>query len=301
MSQNIREKVREDLIKNRNYTQFKNYKFYVNDLSENLIGGEMPDEHRKMFDDASGSELNDKFNVPAKAKAIDSSSMLSYNFFRHISEDYPIEIDNIRYNKVIFEVRLRTLKASPQPANIDVVLISEDKKTVLFIESKFLEYLEKKPDTISESYSRIKNYDNGEVEDLLAMPKYFIDNFTSFIYKYGIKQNICHLIGISNLCQSGQAKKWFKRTNKVTSAMDILNANSYRFMNMIFSPSNEEAKKTCDAYIKQLQDFKESLPMTIKKYISPTFIMTYGELYEKLPYGNDIKDELQKRYINFHS
>lgn len=302
MSEKLRETVRKELITKRNYTQFKNYKFYVNDLSENLIGGEMSDEHRKMFDDASGSELNDII-APAKAKAIDSSSMLSYNFFRHISEDYPIEIDNIRYNKVIFEVRLRTLKASPLPANIDVALISEDKKTVLFIESKFLEYLGKKSDILSESYSiRMKYFDdNGEVEDILAMPKYFKDNFTNFIYKYGIKQNICHLVGISNLSQSKQAKGWFKRTYKNSSAMAILNADSYRFMNMIFRPSNEEAEKICDTYIKQLQDFKDSLPETIKKYISPTFIMKYGELYEKLPYENDIKDELQKRYINFHS
>ena len=121
------------------------------------------------------------------------------------------------------------MKASPLPANIDVALISEDKKTVLFIESKFLEYLEKKSDILSESYSiRMKYFDdNGEVEDILAMPKYFKDNFTNFIYKYGIKQNICHLVGISNLSQSEQAKGWFKRTYKHSSAMAILNADSY--------------------------------------------------------------------------
>ncbi len=303
MTPNLRETVRKELIKGRgDYTPFPNYKFYVNDLNENLIGGEMSDEHRKMFDDASGSELNDKL-VPAKAKAIDSSSMLSYNFFRHISEDCPIEIDNIRYNRVIFEVMLSTLETSPLPANIDVALISEDKKTVLFIESKFLEYLKNNSNTISDSYSDENKYyvDNGEVEDLLEMPKYFNDNLTNFIYRYGIKQNICHLIGISNLCHSEQAKDWFRKTYKDSSAIDILNANSYRFMNMIFSPKNEEAKKICDAYIEQLQNFKEHLPETIKKYISPTFIMEYEGLYEKLPYGNDIIDELKKRYIDFHS
>ena len=237
MSKKIREIVREELIQERDCKQFSNeYRFYVNDLSDNLIGGEMSVEHKQMFDDASGSELKDKL-VPAKAKAIDSSSILSYNFFRHINKECSIEIDKIRYNNVVFEVQLRTLKASSKPANIDVALISEDKKTVLFIESKFLEYLENDSIKLSDSYRDKNNYykDNEEVEDLLKMSGSFTIKER---YNYGIKQNICHLIGISNLSKSEKAKDWFEKTYTDSPVSEILNADSYKFMNIIFSPSN---------------------------------------------------------------
>ena len=264
MTQDLREIVREELKKNRDYIPFSDgYKFYVKDINENIIGGKMSDEHIKMFDDASGSELKDKI-VPAKAKAIDSSSILSYNFLRHINEECTLEIDDIKYNKVIFEVQLKTLQTSRMPANIDAALISEDEKTVLFIESKFLEFLRNDSDTLSKSYKEKKNYfdDNKEVENLLAMSKAFTCDKKR--YNYGIKQNICHLIGISNLSKSRKAKECFEKTYKDSPTMKILNADSYRFMNIIFSPSYERAQEKCETYIKQLQDFKDSLPKTIK-------------------------------------
>ena len=141
-AEKIREAIRNELLQVRGFKPFSdgyNYnEYYVLNLEDNLIGGNMTNRHREMFEKGSGGELHD---TPAKAKAIDSSSMLSYNFFRHICEDCPVEIEGIKYNKVFFEVQIKTLKKG-SPANMDVVLMSEDKNTVLFIESKFLEYLD---------------------------------------------------------------------------------------------------------------------------------------------------------------
>ena len=156
----LREKVREELIKywKGGFDKYKysdDYKYYVNDINKNLIGGNMDDAHRKMFENGSGSELKD---TPAKAKAIDSSSMLAYNFFRNINDKCTIAIDHVEYNKVFFEVKLQTLKGSSTPANLDVVLVSKDKQTVLFIESKFLEYLENGAAEFSDSYTKEDSY-----------------------------------------------------------------------------------------------------------------------------------------------
>ena len=57
----------------------------------------------------------------------------------------------------------------------------------------------------------------------------------------------------------------------------------------------------CKAYIDHLSSFQESLPDNMKQYIGETFIMTYRKLYDIIPVEKDVKEELFKRYIDFHS
>lgn len=318
----LREQVREELLeywkKIDGFGKYKysdDYKYYVNDININLIGGNMDDAHRKMFENGSGSELKD---TPAKAKAIDSSSMLAYNFFRNINDKCTITIDNVEYNKVFFEVKLRTLEGRSNPANLDVVLVSKDKKTVLFIESKFLEYLENGAAEFSDSYTKEDSYfmDNKvDVEDLLKMSNNFKNNRGH--YNYGIKQNICHLIGISNLKNSGDARKWFEETYTNSKYKDVYTksdidvfinpATTFRFMNILFCPQNEEAKKAYKDYRNDLEDFLknvERFPEKIRNsYIGETFIKTYKELFDEICDNLPIetKEELKNRYIDYHS
>ncbi len=313
----LREQVREELLEywKGGFDKYKysdDYKYYVNDINKNLIGGNMDDAHRKMFENGSGSELKD---TPAKAKAIDSSSMLAYNFFRNINDKCTITIDHVEYNKVFFEVKLQTLKGSSTPANLDVVLVSKDKQTVLFIESKFLEYLENGAAEFSDSYTKEDSYfiDNKvDVKDLLKMSNIFENNRGH--YNYGIKQNICHLIGISNLKNSPTAQKWFSNTYKKGEYKDVytdydikvfLGAKTYRFMNVLFCPTDEDAKKAYDRYETDLRKFYDKLPANFKKtYIhEESFIMNYREIFDLLSdkLQDEIRKELMNRYINFHS
>lgn len=305
----LREKVREELIEywKGGFDKYKysdDYKYYVNDINKNLIGGNMDDAHRNMFENGSGSELKD---TPAKAKAIDSSSMLSYNFFRNINENCTLKIDHIEYDKVFFEVKLPTLRSSNAPANMDVVLVSKDGKDALFIESKFLEYLEYDSVDLAKSYSKDDSSyftDNKETEALLGMSKKY-ENKKGLRYNYGIKQNICHLIGISNLKKSEKAKKKFAKTyeKQWNNYSAILNAENYQFMNIIFHPSFPEASQESEKYIKELDNFQKDLPSDIKKYTRSPFVMTYRNLFDLLSdqLQDKIREELENRYINFHS
>ena len=87
MANKLRTKIREELIKgidNKNLLD-KRFQYYFSEFGHNLIKG-MNEDHEKMFRDGSGNELEDKL-IPAKARAIDSSSMLSYNFFRNLKSD----------------------------------------------------------------------------------------------------------------------------------------------------------------------------------------------------------------------
>ena len=77
MATKLRTEIRKKLIKglNGSYAMNDKYEYYFVDYNDNLYIP-MSCEHTKMFEGASGNELKDKF-YPAKAKAIDSSSIIS--------------------------------------------------------------------------------------------------------------------------------------------------------------------------------------------------------------------------------
>ena len=303
MAKDIRNLVREEL--KNGLDQFEpfseKYQFYFKDYKDNLVSKEMSQAHKDMFDGGSGGEFIDTV-VPAKAKAIDSSSMLAYNFFCNIDEQHPIEINGVTYYKVFFEVQLKTLPNSNYPANVDVVLLSKDSTKALFIESKFLEYLKYDSEELAKSYTDCESYykDNEERSSLVEMAR----NFHNEKGRYnGIKQNICHLIGISNLRCSNKAREWFAKQYKGKGQSEILKAKEYYFMNVLFNPKNEQASDLYDKYKKDLKQFY--IPEDIKnEYINEQFIMTYKKLFEILVEHNIIdtttKDKLYQRYIQFH-
>lgn len=275
------------------------YWYYVKDLRDNLFC-EMKKEHVKMFDEGSGSELHDK-RVPAKAKAIDSSSMLSYNFFSWIDETHTLAFDNIIYDKVFFEVKLSTLKTGNFPANMDVVLVSEDNKTVLFIESKFVEYLDYGKCELSASYKdRNKYFDDNElIDDIISLVGKY--NIIKGNYQYGIKQNICHLIGISNLKYSSKSRALFLK--KYGSRYKcILDADSYIFKNIVFDPDMAEAHALFESYRKDLNAFSENLPTFVRQFVDNNFVVTYNELYNRMvgPFLTERRSYLFNRYIRFN-
>lgn len=306
LKENVKKALFEAFSK-KGFTPYsEKYKYYVKSLDENIIGGSMSTDQWNMFEDGSGGELVDVV-TPAKAKAIYSSSMLSYNFFRNINEDCTLKIDHIEYDKVFFEVKLPTLRSSNAPANMDVVLVSKDGKDALFIESKFLEYLDYDSVDIAKSYNKdASSYftDNEETEFLLQMSKEY-KNKKGQRYNYGIKQNICHLIGISNLKKSKKAKEKFAKTyeKQWNNYSAILDAENYQFMNIVFHPRFPEASLEAENYIKELDHFQKDLPSNIKKYTCSPFVMTYRNLFDLLSdqLQDEIRDALQRRYIDCHS
>lgn len=308
MATKLRTEIRKQLIRGLkgSYAMNDKYEYYFLDYNDNLYQP-MSCEHKKMFEGASGNELNDKF-YPAKAKAIDSSSMISYNFFRFIDGDHSVIINEIRYNKCLFEVKLPTLTTSGAPANIDVVLLSEDRKTVLFIESKFLEYLDNKLIRLPKSYKRERSFyqDNKDKNALCELCNHY--EAKNGHYNYGIKQNTCHLVGISNISNSCKAKEMFLDINaehfdRKDLETIIEKEKHYLLMDVIFVPSEKAAVTLFDIYKQDLDDFHKTMPDDLKKYINKPFVMTYGQLYGLLP---DNLDEsfmkwLKGRYIQYHN
>ena len=224
------------------------------DFRQNIYGGKMPLKFQQMFIAGDGHEL------VAKACAVHSSSMLGYNFF-HCIEQYPLSIEwehgkTITYNKVYFESKMAVLKG-PKPANMDVVL-SNSNGDVLFIESKFLEYDKSQSFKLSPAYDEERNYytHGNEWVDFITN----LETNASKQYWEGIKQEICHLIAITN---------WMEQKTDIAE-IPYNSLGDIRFINLVFEPNKEYAeherymsyKKLYETFHKTLAE-KRMIPMDL--------------------------------------
>ena len=154
-----------------------------------------------------------------------SSSLLALLCFYSVSKQNPIVINGYTFTESYFEVKTQVYEDSE--SNMDVVLrgTKGSEKVVLFLESKFSEYLNcGKYDEISyeayhETYESLKLFEN-QLEGLVTevTEKKNKDNKTSKqvicirpsnprkvpMYCGGIKQMISHYIGVRNYQQKGE-------------------------------------------------------------------------------------------------
>lgn len=102
----------------------------------------------KMFDLTVTTKMRELFKAAtsgdgderSKIVTLHSSSLLAFLSFFDVS-NHPITIDKRQYNEVMFEVKNNVINNSPGKSNIDVLLMGENRKKLLFLESKFTEYL----------------------------------------------------------------------------------------------------------------------------------------------------------------
>lgn len=275
---------------------------YFDSFLDNVYGGKMDQKFQKMFDNGSGNELH------SKAEAIHSSSMLAYNFFHCISQEHPFRLKGVKYTKVYFEVQMKTLINSNRPANMDVVLLDEENKNIIFIESKFTEYLETKDWRLSDKYTEDNAFNKGI--DWKSIIEGFKISINGYRYKEGIKQLTTHLFGIANLCDC-EAREWFNEHNKFSIDESLNNYSSVKFINLIFEPQKDVFKKEYESY-KCYQSLFKTVQNVIKGKImigrNPLEIiwMSYSELWNnknieginKIDKGGLVK-YLEKRYMRF--
>ena len=269
--------------------RMKNATHYI-DFNSNIFGQTMDERFIKMFQNGSGSELM------AKGSSVKSSSMLGYNFFHWISKERPIVIDGIEYTDVAFEVKIPVLKIGG-PANMDVVLYNLEKGNVLFIESKFLEYVSTGAFKLKPSYhtpNRYYNLERGE-----RWTKFIKEYDTSTKKKYwpGIKQEICHLIGLSNWINGEQEIK--------INDTPIKKDGNIHFINLIFQPNKERFNKESakfNSYKELYKEFHNSvenaglIPTTLKMEFK-----TYSELWRDIQsfVSPELKNYLEDHYMQF--
>jgi hypothetical protein len=243
----------------------------------------MDEKFQKMFDDGNGGELH------SKAEAIHSSSMLSYNIF-HIIKKNPITFRGVTYYDVLFEVKLQTIKGSPAPANMDVVLIGKKggKMHLMFIESKFLEYVDNKKSELSESYSNKNKWLVTNVDWIKIIKAQPMTNG----YHEGIKQAITHLFGIHSFLLKNNVSE-LKLVDKEKT--------SFEFVNMIYEPDNSyEEFESYEKYKTLFNEFVKKIKDTNGLQIIPQWV-SYSEWWKDTneQYPEELRSYIYTRYMQY--
>lgn len=150
---------------------------------------------------------------------LNSSSLLAFLCFYRVSEENQIEIRKIKYDKVFFEVKspLPKIKGFKQPiSNMDIVLLNQKTSDILFLESKFTEYLFSCKPEVSGYYSEFyKNLFSPKFKDFYydqmnnGRIKWKSESPREPMYLEGLKQMYCHYLGIQNSVNSCKPS-WIK-------------------------------------------------------------------------------------------
>lgn len=270
--------------------------YYAESYNENIYCGIQTDFVR-MFCRGGGKELLPKDGKKEKAACIYSSSMLAYNFFHWISENTPLVYDGITYDKVIFEEQFRVLKNRNNKANIDVVLISKDNKTLLLLESKFTEHLKKGDVDISSAYYDSESYFTDDGSKWTAIMK-GINYENKDNYYEGLKQIACHLIGISSVLKNDDAKNWFDANSWIHHiyGLEISSFDKIIFKSIVFHPSTKQESKLTEEYKELVESFVKEINFLPEYIVCEKPFISYRDIW-KDGMENSIKDKALARYL----
>ena len=276
-----------------------------------------------MFMAGDGHELEDYVGkdgrlLPAHAKSYYSSSMLAYNFFFWVSPEHPLSWYGVTYDKVYFEVKFPVMAKSSngrpinRPSNMDVVLISDDCKTMLCIESKYNEYTHRRAAEFADAYFMSDCYYQGNpfVSTFIRAAR----NYDQKKHGYfaGIKQNVSHLIGITNIKYDADALAWFRDNNpfiepevmqKICCGISE-NSLNLHFLNLLYiDPMYIDAAygrypARFEMYPHLLVDFQQQYCMDLHGILKYSIFTSYVELItevqNQMPEG--LADYLDSRY-----
>lgn len=154
-----------------------------------------------------------------------SSSLAALLLFQHVTKEHPIHIklnnEWICFTECCFEQKNQISLDKNNKSNVDLMLLDEENKTILFLESKFSEYLEPNPTSFSWTdyyenfYNSIKTLLEKQVGIKCTIPSLRCDNNEKVkkkirletmgdpIYCEGVKQMISHFMGVKTMCEKG--------------------------------------------------------------------------------------------------
>ena len=264
---------------------------------------------RGLFEAATGGNGNEK----QKILTLHSSSLLAFLCFNDIA-NHPITIDGIVYDEVMFEVKNDVIDASlGKPSNIDVLLMGDNRKKLLFLESKFTEYLSGGKVTLSNKYrdlyiklqklnlpfnikfiNVLQESDNSHKEpDIKEGIRLYTEEKTSE-YLDGIKQAFSHLLGIA----TGPAKKQTKGNEDYTSSL-LENADEIKFASIVFNCDNDKFEKYDDLYKSVFENsdvIKDTIKDVLKKRELKLTIVPHLLQYQEVFQANNLSDEVRNYY-----
>ena len=144
---------------------------------------------------------------------------IARDFFEWVSAERPITLNGSSYDKVYFDVKFpvfaKTTDGQPynQPANMDVVLISDDCLAMQCITSCHTEHMHKQAANFADAYFKPSCYYKGNPYRASFLRQALRYNEQANGFFAGVQQNISLLLGITNIIHDESALAWFKANN----------------------------------------------------------------------------------------
>ena len=174
------------------------------------------DDNDTWFDEAFRQVTAGKGMEIRRIMTLHSSSMLGLLIF-HSVESHPVIVAGVRYVRAFFEVESRVFDSN---SSVDVMLVSEDGNTLLFLELKFTEFLSPSAyyritgkyhnlyssmgDILSESNIRVGDIEKRKKRNGESAVEFKISGYDGVPqYFCGVKQLISHAIGLMQAPLSG--------------------------------------------------------------------------------------------------
>lgn len=276
------------------------------DTIQRIFG--LSESARGLFEAATSGDGNEKPRI----LTLHSSALLAFLCFNDVA-NHPIIIDKIDetvYNEVMFEVKNNVINNSPGKSNIDVLLMGENRKKLLFLESKFTEYLSGGKVTLSphrykEFYSKLtKKFDcpfsagylpvNSKT-DKSQKTQYslYTDKETS-LFLDGIKQAFSHLLGIA----TGPAKNQTKGNEDYTRSL-LENADEIKFASIVFNCDDkkfDDYNRLYKSVFENSNVIKDTIKDVLKKRELKLTIISELLEYQDVFQANNLSDEVRNFY-----
>ena len=241
---------------------------------------------------------------------------IARDFFEWVSAERPIMLNGSSYDKVYFDVKFpvfaKTTDGQPynQPANMDVVLISDDCLAMQCITSCHTEHMHKQAANFADAYFKPSCYykDNPYRTPFIKWALRYNEKKNG--YFAGIKQNISHIIGITNILHDADALAWFKANNPFIESEVLAQINQNTeiiFTNLlyycpemgtdIYGDIHAEEKTypylLAEFLFDHLQNNLDE-PLLLSRFIT-TYPELFAEIQSQMP--NGLAEYLDNKYV----
>jgi len=279
-------------------TNISDVKKDISDLLQKTFGIENKELFGRKYEEAISGDGKEWKRITT----LHSSSLIALLCFYSVSEEHPLSIGDYVFKESFFEVK--TVVHDGHKSNMDVVLRGINKETsekvVLFLESKFTEYLNcgKKGDiskAYNDEYKKLSLFDNpienisfGNDGEFIYIKSNKPRKFP--IYCGGIKQMLSHYIGVRNYATLKNVEH--KNFKFVDNERILLGEIMFDFKGAIANSSKklENYKKVYSELAKKINDNQTQIGLVNE-------VITYQDIFS----GDFIKEEKIKKFYNLAS
>lgn len=241
---------------------------------------------------------------------------IARDFFGWISAEHPLTLNGLTYDKVYFGIKFpvfaKTTDGQPynQPANMDVVLISDDCLAMQCITSCHTEHMHKQAANFADAYFKPSCYYKGNPYRASFLRQALRYNEQANGFFAGVQQNISLLLGITNIMHDESALAWFKANNPFIEPEVLAQINQNTeiiFTNLLYYRpemgtdiyGDIHAEKKTYPYLlaeflfDHLQNNLDE-PLLLSRFIT-TYPELFAEIQSQMP--NGLAEYLDNKYV----